>query len=210
MSTPLVDLTGMKIGRLFVKAPVIINRRKHYECQCDCGNEFITRHDTLAYAKDNRSCGCVRRKIRPTGPRHHGLFGTPENRAWKSMIQRCHDPNSSKYSDYGGRGIRVCDKWRSDFTAFLEDVGHKPNLNYQIERIDNDGNYEPGNCRWATPVEQARNKRDTRFITANGQTKPMCSWADETGISIKTIHKRLKDGWSEQDSVTVPVGIRRK
>jgi hypothetical protein len=114
---------------------------------------------------------------------------------------RCYNQNNHKYPTYGGRGIRVCDRWRNSFDVFLEDMGPRPGDHYSIDRIDNDGNYEPKNCHWSTPTEQARNRGVTRFITANGQTRCLQEWADLLGSNPQTIADRLDRGWDPTQAV---------
>ena len=131
--------------------------------------------------------------------RPHELYKS-EYQTWSGMIARCHNPDKPKYKDYGGRGISVCDRWRNSFKDFLSDMGYKPSPELTLERIDNDGNYEPSNCKWATRKEQANNRRlpcDTRYITIGGETKPVQQWAKEAGISAATISTRVDKGYPE-------------
>ena len=121
------------------------------------------------------------------------------------MMQRCYSSYSEQYVNYGARGILVCDRWH-EFTNFLQDMGEAPK-GRSLERINNDGNYEPGNCRWATPSEQARNKRNTRLLTHNGETLPVSDWADRLGCHAKVITKRLKRGWNPSEAVSIPSGL---
>ena len=124
-------------------------------------------------------------------------------RAYRGMFNRCYNPNQKSYKDYGGRGIVVCERWtgRSGFKAFLSDMGERPE-NATLDRIDNDGPYSPENCRWATKDEQAQNKRNNRWITANGRTQTLAQWARELGCNSAAILYRLRKGMSEQDAVT--------
>lgn len=115
---------------------------------------------------------------------------------WRSMIKRCDDPNSNVYHNYGGRGITVCDRWRNDFIAFVRDMGPKPTPKHSIDRINNDGNYEPGNCRWATSKEQCRNYRGNTLLTINGEAQTMIYWAEKYGVPTSTIINRLNRGCS--------------
>lgn len=122
------------------------------------------------------------------------------------MIRRCHDERDPAFHNYGGRGIRVCARWRESFLAFIEDVGRRPSSELTLDRIDNDGNYERDNVRWATRRTQSRNKRGAlRAITANGITKPLVVWAEEIGISRQALAQRLKGGWSPERAATAPL-----
>lgn len=129
---------------------------------------------------------------------------TPTYRAWRSIIQRCYQPKQKAYSAYGGAGITVCERWHS-FPNFLEDMGPKPDWSHSIDRIDSTGNYEPGNCRWATNTQQARNRSITRRITYNGQTRPVAEWAEIIGISYNTLRRRLRLGWDLDAVMTTPI-----
>lgn len=145
-----------------------------------------------------------------TSALRHGMINSTEYVSWRGMIQRCEDENCPIYLYYGGRGIRVCDRWRHSFELFLSDVGRKPTRNLTLERIDNNKDYEPGNCRWATRKDQARNTRSNRLLTCNGETKTLAEWAERLGCCHGTIHYRLIRGWSVQSAVTTPVRCHAK
>lgn len=127
----------------------------------------------------------------------------PLSNTWSCMIARCHNPNHHAYKNYGGRGIVVCEKWRRSFKAFLEDMGPRPER-HTIERIDNDGIYEPSNCCWATRHDQNRNKRNTRRITIAGISEPAASVAERVGISTANLMYRVRRGWSD---ITIPKAV---
>lgn len=132
----------------------------------------------------------------------HGYFGKTEYEAWRNMRQRCINPKTPNFHNYGGRGIKVCDRWFNSFTNFIEDMGDKPSSNHSLDRIDNNGNYTPENCRWATKVQQDSNRRTTRPITINGVTKPLHQWARESPIKYETIKGRIyKYGWSPEKAI---------
>lgn len=139
----------------------------------------------------------------------HGLSKIPEYRIWQGMKSRCHSPTEQTFSYYGGRGIVVCERWRQSFKAFIEDVGRRPSNEHTIERIDNDGNYEPGNVKWATHAEQVLNRRTTLKLTLHDQTKPLVEWAEITGIPYETLRSRIRDGWTDKKALTTPVGAHR-
>lgn len=122
---------------------------------------------------------------------------SPEYTAWNFMIGRCYRPRNHRYAWYGGRGIRVCDRWRTSFEAFLADVGPRPTPRHSLDRIDNDGDYEPGNVRWATSFEQSRNRRNVKLYTHDGETLTLSEWADRVGLPYSTLKQRVSRlGWS--------------
>lgn len=122
---------------------------------------------------------------------HDGRTSEPEYLSWVRMQRRCYEPNYKGYKNYGGRGITVCDEWRQDYRAFVRDVGRKPTPQHSLDRIDNNGNYEPTNCRWATSLEQKQNRRSVREITFNGETKCLAEWSRQTGFSPSVLNRRL-------------------
>lgn len=130
---------------------------------------------------------------------------TPIYIAWLNIKARCLRETSTYYHDYGGRGITVCARWINSFENFLKDMGEIPSNKHTIERKDNNGNYEPDNCYWATRKEQANNRRSNVFIEFNNQKKTIAQWADSVGIQMKTLHKRISDGWSFESAITTPV-----
>jgi hypothetical protein len=134
----------------------------------------------------------------------HRMTGTPTYRTWASMIQRCYNPNIDCYKKYGARGITVCGRWRDSFIEFIKDMGERPN-GTSIERNNNAGNYEPGNCRWATPLEQGRNKRNNRIIAANGFVGCISEWEEKQGMEAGIVGNRLKRGWTPERAISAPV-----
>lgn len=154
----------------------------------------------------SRSCGClVADTNRELRERHsHAKQGnhSPEYSVWATMKQRCENRRSEKYKNYGGRGIKVCERWQ-DFSNFIADMGSRPSPQHTIERIDVDGNYEPGNCCWATQLEQGANRTDNRILTFNGETKHLSAWARELGIDPATLIGRLNsNNWSFEDAMS--------
>lgn len=139
----------------------------------------------------------------------HGLTELPEYRAWQTMRLRCSNPANQAYPDYGGRGITVCDRWKEDFLAFLEDMGRKPSPKHELDRENNNGNYEPGNCRWVVRKVNDRNRRSNRHLTFCGQTKVVAEWCEELNLPRDTVHKRLKAGWTVEEALTIPVQSKR-
>ena len=140
------------------------------------------------------------------GATTHGLSKTREFRVWVAMRSRCMSPQDPAYPDYGGRGIKVCERW-DEFEVFLSDMGYRPSDKHSIDRYpDNDGNYEPGNCRWATVRQQSRNRRTSTHITANGTTKTLVEWSEATGLKRSTIQRRIKKlGWPVDQALFTPV-----
>lgn len=169
-------------------------------CQCDCGNKKVVSGNSLQ-KENTRSCGClVKRHGHSCGSGWSRVY-----RSWSHAIQRCTNPNDKRYCDYGGRGIGICDRWRI-FNNFLEDMGEPPTDKHQIDRIDNDKGYFPGNCRWATREQQARNKRNNITITHKGRTRLILQWSQELGIKYTTLRYRFcKLCWSAEKTLTTPV-----
>src|SRR3990167_5491458 len=154
--------------------------------RCLCGIEKIVLDGNLRGGR-TRSCGCLFRdwsKSEKSGANLiHGMTGTREHSTWLAMLARCANPNAPNYHLYGGRGITICDRWRNSFEAFYDDMGARP-AGQTLDRINNDGDYEPGNCRWATAKEQGRNRRSNRMLTFRGRTQCVAAWADEMGINM--------------------------
>lgn len=200
------DLTGQRFGRLVVLSIAGRSKQRNvlWLCQCDCGNTHIVNSPSLVDGK-TRSCGCLSVEILKTLHSTHGGTNHPMYQTWLGMKQRCSNPNHKDYHRYGGRGISVCPRWEKDFAAFLSDVGERPSSKHSLDRIDRDGNYEPGNVRWATPTEQARNKAACIILSIDGETKPLAQWAEELNIPHRTLVSRHAKGWTDERILTTPV-----
>lgn len=180
---------------------------KLVRCRCECGNEkTVILKDLLR--GHTRSCGCIQtegvRRLKMT----HGLSHTPTHNTWRGMVERCRNRNHQMYRLYGGRGIKVCERWLT-FGNFLADMGEKP-IGRSLDRINNNGNYEPENCRWATRLEQARNASTNRLLTYNGKTQNVPEWAEEIGMLADTLHMRLHRGWPTDRALTTPLRKPRR
>lgn len=194
-----LDLTGRKYGRLSVIRYSHNNEHnlRMWLCRCKCGRE-VTRYSGELNSGKAKSCGCLnseRARQFCLGRKTHGMSKTPTFQCWASMLARCYSEKETSYKNYGARGISVCDSWRMGFANFLTDMGERPSRTHSIERIDNNGNYEPGNCRWATPAEQARNRRSNIWITYLGETKCANDWARLLGMERTLIESRFHKGW---------------
>jgi hypothetical protein len=210
------DLSGQRRGKLVINRLVGMKvyrrgRVSIYECSCDCG-ATVERSRQILTTKPHLSCGCDHRVAGTTGAgdTRHPLF-----RTWDAMVQRCHYPTSTSYQGYGARGIAVCERWlngeggQSGFVCFAGDMtdGFGPGLS--IGRIDNDGPYSPANCRWETPLQQARNKSNSRMLEHNGKVQCIAAWAEETGLKASCIRSRVKLGWAVPDTLSVATGLHR-
>lgn len=212
MNGKVKDMHGKRFERLVVleyagsRGP---NQNAYWHCICDCGQKVTTRGQNLR-AGDTKSCGCLNQEMRRLSHLKHGLYSIPEYWVWHSAKDRCHNPNDAKFKHYGGRGIQMCQEWRDSFTAFIANMGRRPKGKYTLDRIDNDGDYEPGNCRWATYAEQNRNNRRTRFLTFQGETHCLSDWATKLGMCRATLDGRFRLGWSIEEAFTAPLHSRRK
>lgn len=179
-----------KFGRWTAISKVGKNR---WLCRCKCGVEKVVLRASLR-SGGSRSCGCLKLETSSSNGRMrrvHGLTKTPLYVAWNGMIRRCYNPKCSGYKNYGGRGIMVCKRWLKSLHDFCSDMGDRPGPEYSLDRINNDGNYEPGNVKWATKKEQSFNTRRTTLATIDGVTKPMIILAKELGLNPDTVRRRV-------------------
>lgn len=215
-----IDLIGKRFGRL-----VVVRRAGNtlytdgrtgqatWTVQCDCDPNaerlFVVASADLRKGK-TRSCGCYAKERIHEWSRTHGESngpnqrGSAEYRCWTGIIARCENHKVYAFKDYGGRGIRMCERWRNSYEAFLSDMGRKPSPAHSIDRIDVNGHYEPGNCRWATRAEQVRNRRDNVFFTVRGETLCLTDWARRLGCLPSVIRTRLANGWPEDLALLTP------
>lgn len=181
-----------RYGRLTVLSKIDGAGRSRYLCRCDCGNEHITKGIYLNRGA-TKSCGCYQAEHRASGDnaRKHGLRLSREYKIWADIKQRCHNPSNDKYQWYGARGIYVFDGWIDDFAAFFEHIGPKPTPKHEIDRIDNNKGYEPGNVRWVTHEVNVRNRRNTVFVIHDGQRMTLNEYCISKGIKYATGWARL-------------------
>ena len=194
-----IDLTGKKFNRWYVKG---LSHQKgkmlYWSCVCECGTERAVFGGDLKRG-GSKSCGCYGIEERTARATSHGMAFHPAYGSWKKMKSRCSDPNNDGYKDYGGRGITVCDYWMS-FKGFWEDMGPTWKEGLSIDRIDVNGNYEPGNCRWATPKEQGNNRRTNHIVTGpNGVKMTVTEAAEAYGINRNAVYARIRYGWPESE-----------
>ena len=209
MPRKLTDLSGKRFGKLTVTEPAYRDKNGwKWRCKCDCGNETVSYGNNL---KHTQSCGCETRRKSSERLATHRKSKSRLFPIWQSMKQRCENPSNHAYHLYGGRGIKVCEEWSNDFTAFEAwafENGYDenaPKRKCTLDRIDNNGNYEPSNCRWATVSEQQNNKRTNINLTFNGETHTVAEWARRTGLSHSTILGRVKRGWCVEKALTTPM-----
>jgi hypothetical protein len=188
---------------------------RYAKYRCVCGAEFETR---TAYVKrgSNVSCGCYKKAILASRGTHcessNSATGvTKEYRAWSGMKVRCFNLRSHNYPQYGARGITVCERWLGDggYANFLSDMGRAPSPKHSVDRINPDGNYEPSNCRWATPREQGNNKRNNSKVTVCGVTKNVSEWARIKGVRAGALRLRIRAGWKPETAILTPVRRKR-
>jgi hypothetical protein len=203
------DITGQRFGRLAVKqfAGRSRHRKALWECLCDCGNVTIVVGSDLRNGRTN-SCRCLHKELLKKRATTHGETRSPEYIIWNLMRQRCMNPNATNSHRYIGRGITICERW-SKFENFLQDMGRRPSPELTLDRINNDGNYEPGNCRWGTEEQQHNNTSKSKFLSFNGETLTIAQWARKLGIKYMTLYTRIISlGWTAEMALSTPVETR--
>lgn len=192
------NMLDMRFGRWTVVGRAANRDKKAvWVCRCECGTEAEVQGGNL---RSGKSTQCVICRNKQNSLTTHGMTNSPTHQTWSNMLARCRNPNSSHYDRYGGRGISVCEAWERSFEAFLADMGERPE-GMTLDRINNDGDYTPENCRWADVSTQRRNTSRRRMITVAGTTKHLLDWAKETGIPAGTLHDRLSRGVSPEDAI---------
>lgn len=203
------DLTGRTFGRLTVIG--LGQKTKwgqlRWECKCECG-KLIHKCSNPLISGTTRSCGCLRRDVCTARATKHGGktdgVASREYKSWQDAKSRCFNPNNINYKNYGGRGITMCLEWRDDFREFFSHMGPCPK-GKSLDRIDNEKNYEPGNCQWASRAQQNANQRRSRKMTYLGKTQSACEWCKELGLNPGTVYQRLFYGWSDERALSQPV-----
>ena len=215
-----IDIAGQKFGRLLVVSQVSIPGRgkAHWNCTCDCGNHCVVSGVNLRRGR-TKSCGCLHRERAKvlhltrdytTSQRRgtHQQSRTRLHNIWSKIIDRCTNENRPDYRRYGGRGIKMHKPWMESFVVFRDAVGQPPSSGHTLDRIDNDGHYEPGNVRWVTFTQQNRNRSNNRRYQHDGLTLTAAEWSERTGINQATIRKRIESGWPVEEAISKPPGSR--
>lgn len=197
------DLSGKRFGYLVAYEYL---GKSYWKCKCDCGKDHVVRSDHLNTEK-TKSCGCKKFEMMVKSKTGHKLSNNSAYSNWMHMMSRCYNPKNDRYADYGGRGIKVCERWHS-VENFISDMGERPSRVHSVDRKDVNGDYCPENCRWATFSEQNMNTRRNVLLTLGDETMPLTAWAHKLGIKPATITARLKYGWSHERALTEPVASR--
>lgn len=206
----IVDLTGQRFGRLIVVGQA---GRKYsnvsWLCKCDCGAEIKLVGYSLKRGT-TKSCGCLKKEFATEYAKKHGMTGTAEYISWTQMLARCRNENNDAYPRYGGRGIKICGRWLESFENFYTDMGERPNKEYSLDRIENNSNYEPDNCRWATPTEQANNTRENIYLLFEGEKLTISEWERKQKMKRGTLWNRLYIlKWPLSEAILTPVNYKR-
>lgn len=199
-----LELSGKQFGRWTVIEKISNTKPVKWACRCECGTTKEVYAQALTRGT-SRSCGCYRKEFLSDLKTVHTKKPTKLYNVWNTMRRRCDNKNVKSFSDYGGRGIKVCAEWNESFETFRDwafESGYKEGL--EIDRIDVDGNYSPDNCRWVSRQINANNKRNNHRITINGETKTLGEWCKEYGINRKTVQSRISYGWKEDESLFIP------
>lgn len=184
---------NQRFGRVYVVEAMVRDRVTYANCVCDCTTAFTARVGDLK-SGNTTSCGCFRKENTAKMKTTHGRTETDIYSIWCDIKKRCYNPKNSHFHHYGGRGISVSAEWLKDFSKFASDIGPRPTKKHQIDRINNDGNYEPGNCRWATRSENMRNTQKSMTALLGGEVIPLKELAVRTGIKYATLYYRVKRG----------------
>lgn len=199
----IIDKSGLRFGKLTViKLSDHNNGVASFECLCDCGNTVVRRSSNLRIKRIS-SCGCDGVNQATLAKFKHGLIHTRIYKIWSNMRQRCQNPENDNYSFYGGRGIKVCERWET-FANFYEDMKEGYVNNLTLDRVDNFGNYEKSNCKWISHKSQCRNRRSSVYLEFNGKRLSYVEWGEITGVCGSAIAKRLQRGWTIEQALTVP------
>lgn len=198
------DLTGKVFGYLeVISFHERVKGKARWLCKCKCGANAIVEGTQLG-SGNTKSCGCLKFESRNV---RHGMSKTRIHRIWRGMMNRCYNKNDQVYKRYGARGITVCERWHT-FENFLADMGEPPD-GLTIDRVDNDGSYEPSNCEWATDLQQSNNRGCVIRLTVGDQTKTIRAWSDETGLAPGTIASRIRLGWSPDRCILPLDAVKR-
>lgn len=206
-----IDISGEKYGRLTAikRLPKENDEKTKWLCKCDCGEVSEVNLSDLRAGK-TKSCGCFRRELTSKMRESHKKTDTRLYSIWSSMKTRCYNPKSESYPDYGGRGIKVCDKWKENFEEFYHWAnknGYREHLT--LDRIENDENYCPENCRWATGLQQGRNKRNNIIIKINNSERLLLEWCEIFGIRYDIVYGRIRWGWNPIKALVTPEGDKK-
>ena len=199
-----IDLLGSRFGMLVCTEYVWDRNRdcSWWKCDCDCGNTKTIRTSALRSGATN-SCGCLHKKQLSDLMKTHGLSKSKEYKVWCAMKERCAKPTDKSFINYGGRGIKVHPSWM-DFSNFINDMGMRPTPKHTLERVDNDGNYEPNNCKWATRGEQRRNCRRVTWVTIGNEKLCLSDWCKKAGITRHSVRMRVARGMTIEQAITEP------
>ena len=203
----LIDLQYKVFGKLTVlkrgenRVEPSGKTKVYWLCRCECGTEKEFEGSSLRQGT-SRSCGCVGKERIKNFNLSHNMSKSKEYRAWQKMKERCYNPNIERYPVYGGRGIKVCDRWLESFDNFYEDMGPRPSSKHSIDRIDVNGDYEPGNCRWVTMQEQHYNKRNTLYVEYKNENKSLSELCKIYNLNYKSTWKNYKKGFTFEGILT--------
>lgn len=192
-------------GKKFSRLTVVSEHGRLWLCKCDCGTVKMIKKKGVK-SSNIRSCGCLHDEfIRNLNKSHGNTVGrkrSPEYVSWLEMKSRCLNPSKGCYKNYGGRGIKICERWINSFPNFLLDMGKKPTQKHTLDRMNVNGNYEPLNCRWATRAEQCENRRNIKLFEINGRMQTVTKWGMEAGINVSTLKARIRRGATIQEAIS--------